>query len=113
VTAQETLLKSPWRVVVAAVAVVVTFALVYPLAGGIATTGGEATIHYDATYYLQNLTTFRLVFLRSLLVSIGAFTLVGTPGYVPLGYGRFLYGLESLFGMAFVALLTASLVRDS
>lgn len=105
---------SPWRVAGAALAVILLFAVSFPFVGGIAE---PIPNENNVVIYKLTLSDFSpyyaaLIFLKSLHLSVQTFTLAGSTDLTPLAGARFLADAESLLGMAFLALFTASLVGE-
>ena len=114
--ARQSLLSSPARVVGAALAVILLFGLLYPFVGGISertSESGTAITYRLSPSDLSEAWLVAIVLPRGLELSLQAFTLNGSPLLRPVGAARYLAHVESLLGMGFVALLTASLIREA
>lgn len=106
----------PRTLVATAIAVILVFAFLYPMTGHIEDLmlpEGNRAIGYlvstplDAPGYYAT-----VVFPKSLYLSVTTFTLVGSNQVGAVGPARFLVALESMLGVAFLALLVASLVPE-
>ena len=105
--------SSPYRVLLTSAIVIVGFALLFPLTGGIQEIQGNQAI----TYSLENPEDApqwwiaRVVF-KSLYFSMVTFATLGYGDIQPIGAGaRFLAGLEALLGALLAALLVFVLAR--
>ena len=104
---------SPYRVLVTSLVVIVLFALVFPLTGGIQEIQGERVI----TYSIENPEDtpswwFFRVLAKSLYFSVVTFATLGYGDIQPIGLGaRLLAGFESLLGALLAALLVFVLAR--
>lgn len=113
-TVRQSMLTSPSRVVVAAIVVILVFALLFPFVGGFtetAPTGTTITYALDVSDLPESGLVVSIL-RRSLHLSVQTFTLTGASGYTTVVEARYLADLESLLGMGFLALFTASLVRE-
>jgi len=104
---------SPYRVLLTGLAVIVFFAIMYPLTGGIMETQGEQSL----TYQIKNPEEapqwwLARVMLKSLYFSAVTFTTLGYGDIQPIGaWARFMAGIEALLGSMLAALLVFVLSR--
>lgn len=104
---------SPFRILGSALVVIVVFALLFPLTGGIQEIQGERTL----TYSIENPEDapqwwIGRVLLRSVYFSIVTFTTLGYGDIQPIGLvARLLAGFEALLGALLAALLVFVLAR--
>lgn len=105
--------SSPYRVLLTSAVVIVGFAFLFPLTGGIQETQGSQTI----TYTLENPENapqwwIGRVLFKSLYFSVVTFATLGYGDIQPIGTSaRFLAGLEALLGALLAALLVFVLAR--
>jgi hypothetical protein len=104
---------SPWRVLATSLVIILVFALLFPLTGGIQETQGETSI----TYALENPETaptwwISRVLFKSVYFSVVTFATLGYGDIQPIGLiARLLAGLEALLGALLAALLVFVLSR--
>lgn len=104
---------SPYRVLATSVIVILVFAVLFPLTGGVLEVQGEQTIKYSIENP-ENTSRWWLgtVMFKSVYFSVVTFATLGYGDIQPLGAGaRFLAGAESLLGALLAALLVFVLAR--
>ncbi|MEA5409144.1 ion channel [Haloarculaceae archaeon H-GB2-1] len=105
--------ESPYRVLLTSLFVIVLFAVMFPLTGGIQ----EGRDGQDITYVIQNPEVAPMwwvgrVLFKSLYFSVVTFATLGYGDIQPIGpWARFLAGIESLLGALLAALLVFVLAR--
>jgi hypothetical protein len=105
--------SSPYRVLLTSLVVVVVFALLFPLTGGIQETQAGSTITYSIDDP-ENAPRWWLamVLFKSLYFSVVTFATLGLGDIQPIGTtARFLAGAESVIGSLLAALLVFVLAR--
>ena len=104
--AQVTLLygESPWRVIGYSLGIILSFAFLYPLVGGIKPKGGK-----PVTY--ARIAANPLKILTSLYYSTLTYTALGFGDFQPVGVGRLLTTVETGLGAVMLALLVFILGR--
>lgn len=105
--------NNPWRVLAASLIVIVVFAGLYPLTGGVQEVGVERAITYslDAPADAPGWWIGRVLF-KSLYFSITTFATLGYGDFQPVGgSARVLAGVEALLGGLLMALLVVVLLR--
>ncbi|MFC4552110.1 MULTISPECIES: hypothetical protein [Halorussus] len=103
---------SPLILAGGAVATILLFSLVYPFTGFTSTVGGN-TITYQLSDPIAHPEWYLIiVWQKSLHLSVQTFALGGPTNLAPVGASTYLADLETLSGLAFLALFTASLIRE-
>lgn len=105
--------ESPFRILATSLVVIVAFAVLFPLTGGIQEVQGARTLTYSLEdpqeaprWWLGR------VLLESLYFSVITFTTLGYGDIQPIGpWARFLAGAEALVGALLAALFVFVLAR--
>lgn len=105
--------RNPWRVLGTSLFLIVGFALLYPITGGIQEVEADRAITYTLDQPAEAPTrwVFR-IFLKSLYFSVTTFATLGYGDFQPMGnWARALAGVEALLGGLLMALLVVVLAR--
>ena len=105
-------MASPLALAGGAVAAILLFSLVYSFTGPTSTVR-ETTITYRISDPIAHPEWYlAIVWQNSLHLSVRTFVLGGPTNLAPVGASAYLADLEALSGLAFLALFTASLIRE-
>ncbi|RBI59923.1 ion transporter [halophilic archaeon] len=105
--------RNPWRVIGTSLVVIVGFAVLYPITGGLQEVEAERAITYTINEPAEAPTWWvASVFLKSLYFSVITFATVGYGDFQPIGsWARALAGVEALLGGLLMALFVVVFTR--